>query len=277
VEAPRGTVPAESEETEGRPSRGRSPRWLLRGGAAVEGPGGGEYRWLLRGGALEDPPWGNPGASPPRRERTGRHPETPPTTGAPRSPGRGSAPVRWCPLCPERDPRGGLRGASPGGLSMGALAGDLRGGAQGKTTGGRPPCQLLRGGAGPGAIRRGNPCRSPPRRGPVGSHPGSDARGRSSEEPRRGDAPAGRGQGQGGRDLVGGGSEEPAPAGKLEGTHRGSLRGGRNGGGSRGQLPGSASEEMLRGRPLLAPTKAGRTRLQGIEPDQESVHPASGG
>jgi hypothetical protein len=188
------------------------------------------------------PSVGDPGAIPPRRERSGRHPGAPPATGAPRSPGRGDAPARWCPAARRGILRGRLRGAGPGGLSLGALAGYLRGGAQGKTPGGRPPCQLLRGGAGPGAIRWGNPCRIPPRRGPVGSHPWSDVHGWSSEEPRRGDAPAGRGQGQGGRDLVGGGSEEPAPAGKLEGTHRGSLRGGRN-----GKVPGVDAPEDLRG------------------------------
>jgi hypothetical protein len=161
----------------------------------------------------------------------------------------GDAPARWCPAAPRGNLEGRLRGAGPGGLSMGARSGYLRGGAQGKTPGGRPPYQLLRGGAGPGAIRWGNPCRIPPRRGPVGSHPWSDAHGWSSEEPRRGIAPAGRGQGQGGRDLVGGGSEEPAPAGKLEGTHRGSLRGGRN-----GKVPGVEAPEDLRGgHPEQAP------------------------
>lgn len=172
---------------------------------------------------------------------------------------------------------GRLRGASPGGLSTAVLAGDLRGGTQVKTAGGRPPCQLLRGGEGPGAIRRGNPRKIPPRRDPVGKHPWSDARSRSSEELCQGDAPAGRGQGQGGRDLGGGGSEEPAPARRLEGATRGSLLRGRNRYGPRGLYPGGPPRRLSGAGPLLALTKAGRTRLQGIEPDQESVHPASSG
>jgi len=131
--------------------------------------------------------------------------------------------------------------------------------------------------SGPGAIRRGFPRRIPPRREPVGRHPGSDAQDRGSEEPRRGDAPAGRGQGQGGRDPDGEGSEEPAPTRRLEGASRGSLRRGRNGYGPRGLYPGGPPRRLSGAGPLLALTKAGRTRLQGIEPDQESVHPASGG
>jgi hypothetical protein len=64
-----------------------------------------------------------------------------------------------------------------------------------------------------------------------------------------------------------GGSRGPTEAPSEEGgTER-----------SQGSMPRRTSEEAIRDRPLHAPTKAGRTRLQGIEPDQESVHPASGG
>jgi hypothetical protein len=187
--------------------------------------------------------WGTPGVYPPKRERSGRHPGAPPATGAPRSPGRGDAPARWCPLCPGEGSSGeGSEEPAREGSPVGDPGGDLRGGAHWMTHGGRPPCQLLREGAGPGAIRWGNPSRIPPRRGPVGRHPRSDAHGRSSEEPSRGDAPAGGEQGQDGRDLGGGGSEEPAPARRLEGISRGSLRRGRNGYG-----PGGRTLEGLRG------------------------------
>lgn len=44
------------------------------------------------------------------------------------------------------------------------------------------------------------------------------------------------------------------------------------------QLQGGPSEEGSPGRrPLRAWRKAGKTRLQGVKPDQESVHPARGG
>jgi hypothetical protein len=220
------------------------PRRSCRGGTWWRGVSMAPPRRSSRGPSVGDP------RGEPSEEGTIR--ETPwsnTRTGAPRSPEGEMLRRGGVTAAPRGDLEGRLRGAGPGGLSMGARSGYLRGGAQGKTPGGRPPYQLLRGGAGPGAIRWGNPCRIPPRRGPVGSHPWSDAHGWSSEEPRRGIAPAGRGQGQGGRDLVGGGSEEPAPAGKLEGTHRGSLRGGRN-----GKVPGVEAPEDLRGgHPEQAP------------------------
>jgi hypothetical protein len=271
-------IPGGLRRDRGESLRGRSPRWLLREGAAVKGSGGGEYRWLLRGEALEDPPTGDP-RDEASEEETVR--ETPWSAARHRSseePRQGSCSGEVVSCTALRGIlEGRLRGAGPGGLSMGALAEDLRGGAQMKTPCGRPPCRLLRGGDGPGAIRRGYPHRIPPRRGPVRRNPGSDTRGRGSEEPRRGDAPAGRGQGQGGSDLGGGGSEKPAPARRLEGASRGSLRRGRKGYGPRGRYPGGPPRRLSGAGPLLALTKAGRTRLQGIEPDQESVHPASGG
>lgn len=97
---PSKTFPTDSEETGGKPS-----------GAALRGDSSGKelpWRDLVEGsidGSSEEKlsrtlRRETPVADPPRRERSGRHPRAPPVTGAPRSPGRGDAPVRWCPAMP---------------------------------------------------------------------------------------------------------------------------------------------------------------------------------
>jgi len=271
-------IPVGLRRDRGKASRGHSPRWLLREGAAVKGPGGGEYRWLLRGEALEDPPLGDPRGAPSEEGTVRETPwsASPMESSEERRLGSCSGEMVSL-LCPERDPRGKTPRSQPRRALIGCPRWRPPRRFSAGTPGGRSPCLLLRGEAGPGTNRWGNPWRIPPRRGPVGRHPRSDAHGRSSEEIRRGDAPAGRGQGQGGRDLVGVGSEEPAPARRLEGAARGSLRRGRNGYGPRGRHPGGPPRRLSGAGPLLALTKAGRTRLQGFEPDQESVHPAGSG